>query len=206
MKSSITRSTLISIALCAALFGLAGTATAAHFVVEIVGPAQLSVGQATDVRAVVRSADDGLPVAGAPVTFYMRTSFDGINGQFELGKAVTDRDGVAVLRYQPRSAGEHEIRVEYSTPGEDEPEVATWSHTATGTSQLYQSTAGVRVPGFDDRVVIVVVAAVWLILFSVALRVIAIARSGDDADATAGHSGPGRERPAVSSGNKSGQP
>jgi hypothetical protein len=206
MKSIATRATLISIALCAALFGLAGTATASHVVLEIVGPAQLSVGQATDIRAMVHSIADGQPMAGETVTFYMRTSFDGVNGQLELGKVVTDRDGVAVLRYEPRSAGEHEIRAEYSTPGEGEPEVATWSHAATGTAQLYHSTAGVQVPGFDDRVIVVVVSAVWLLLFSVALRVIAIARAGDDAGATTGHSSPGRGHTAVSSGNKSGQP
>jgi len=203
MNSIAIKATLISIALSATLFGLVTTASAAHIHMQVVGPAELSIGHPADVRAVLRSAGDDLPVAGATVTFYVTASFDGANGLVELGKAVTGQDGVAVLSYVPRSAGEHEIRVEYLTPGATEPEVATWSHPASGADQLYRSTAGIHVPGLNVWVIIAVVSTVWLILFSVALRVIAIARAGDDADIAAGHSSP-RPAGAVSSSTGAG--
>ena len=205
MKSIGIRATLISIALGATLFGLVGTASASHVELQIVGPAELSVGHPADVRAELRSIADGLPVAGATVTFSMRASFDGVNGRVDLGKAVTGQDGVAVLSYVPRSASEHEIRVEYLSPGSSEPEVATWSHSASGTAQLYRSTAGIEVPGLNVWLIIAVVSTVWLILLSVVLRVIAIARSGDDAAMAAGRSGPGSSGPAVSSSTSGGR-
>lgn len=78
------------------------------------------------------------------------------------------------------SAGEHEIRIQYVLPGDSEPETATASVTLPGvTSQLYQSTAGVQIPGLNVWLLMALVATVWAILLSVALRVIAIAHADD---------------------------
>jgi hypothetical protein len=193
MRSIATRVILISIALGATVFGLADTASASHVKLQIEGPAEVAVGHSVGVQATLRSADDGLPVAGAAVTFYTHASFDGVSSKVELGKAVSGKDGVAILNYQPRTSGEHEILVEYLTPGSAEPEVATWSHVAAdGGSQMYWSTAGMNVPGLNVWLIIGVVSTVWLILVSVALRVIAIARSDDDAEITAAPSSTGR--------------
>ncbi|MBE0608454.1 MAG: hypothetical protein IH609_03685 [Dehalococcoidia bacterium] len=192
MKSIATRVILISIALGTTLFGLADTATASHVELQIVGPAEVAVGHSVGVQATLRSADDDLPIAGAAVTFYTHASFDGVSSKVELGKAVSGKDGVAVLDYQPRTSGEHELVVEYLTPGSSEPEVATWSHVAAGGgSQMYRSTAGMDVPGLNVWLIIAVVSTVWLILLSVAVRVIAIARADDDVAVAAGHSSPG---------------
>jgi len=182
MKSITIKVMLIAATLGAAIFALAGSADASHVKMDIVAPSQATVGNSVHVRAMLRSADNGLPVAGAPVTFYMDATFGGVSGEVELGKAVTDQNGVAVLNYQPRSAGEHRIRVEYLTPGASEPEEATWTHSVVGSSQLYRSTAGIQVPGLNVWLLIAGVTAVWAILFSVALRVIAIARAGRDAE------------------------
>lgn len=193
MKSIATRVILISIALGTTLFGLADTATASHVELQIVGPAEVAVGHSVGVQATLRSADDDLPIAGAAVTFYTHASFDGVSSKVELGKAVSGKDGVALLNYQPRTSGEHEIVVEYLTPGSTEPEVATWSHVAAdGGSQMYRSTAGMDVPGLNVWLIIAVVSTVWLILLSVGVRVIAIARADDDVAVAAGHSSPGR--------------
>jgi hypothetical protein len=69
---------------------------------------------------------------------------------------------------------------------------------------LYRSTAGIQVPGLNVWLIVAVVSTVWLILFSVAVRVIAIARAGDDADMAAGHSSP-RSAGAVSSSTGAGR-
>jgi hypothetical protein len=166
----------------AAIFALAGTADASHTKLDVVAPSQLTVGDSVDIQAVLHAAHGGEAVAGATVTFYMDGSFGGIDGEVILGQAVTDENGIAALSYQPRSAGEHQLRVEYLTPGASEPEETTWSHTVTGTTgQLYMSSAGVQIPGLNVWLLIAVVAAVWVILLSVAVRVIAIANAPTDA-------------------------
>ena len=181
---NVVRTLLLSVVMGAAIFALAGTADASHMKLDVVAPSQLTVGDSVDIQAVLHAAHGGEAVAGATVTFYMDGSFGGIDGEVILGQAVTDENGVALLSYQPRSAGEHQLRVEYLTPGAGEPEETTWSHTVTGaTEQLYRSSAGVAIPGLNVWLLIAVVAAVWVILLSVALRVVAIANAPTDAGA-----------------------
>ena len=72
------------------------------------------------------------------------------------------------------------------TPGGSEPEVATWSHDVSAAPhQFYQSTAGVQIPGLNVWVLMGVLAGVWAILLSVALRVVAIANAPTDVGARA---------------------
>jgi len=199
---SMARVLFLSVALGGAVLGLGRTADASHAKLEVKPPSQLTVGDSVDIQAVLRSADDGLPIAAATVTFYMKASFGGIDGEVELGRAVTDENGAAILLYQPRSEGEHQIRVEYLTPGASEPEEVTWSHSVAGaTGQLYRSTAGVQIPGLNVWLLIALVSGVWAILLSVALRVVAIARDGTAAGAAAreAHRPAGVEAPAAAS-------
>jgi hypothetical protein len=181
MKTMI-RVVLVSVALAAAVLGLGGTANASHTKLEVKAPSsQLTVGDSVDVQAVLHSADDGLPIAEATVTFYMEASFAGVDGEVLLGQTVTDANGVADLDYQPRSAGAHQLRVEYLTPGATVSEEAFWSHSVAGaTEQVYQSKAGVQVPGLNVWLIIALVATVWSLLFSVGLRVFSIARANGD--------------------------
>ena len=182
--NNVVRTLLLSVVMGAAIFALAGTADASHMKLDVVAPSQLTVWDSVDIQAVLHAAHGGEAVAGATVTFYMDGSFGGIDGEVMLGQAVTDGNGIAALNYQPRSAGEHQLRVEYLTPGAGEPEETTWSHTVTGaTEQLYRSSAGVQIPGLNVWLLIAVVATVWVILLSVAVRVIAIANAPTDAGA-----------------------
>ena len=182
--NNVVRTLLLSVVMGAAIFALAGTADASHMKLDVVAPSQLTVGDSVDIQAVLHAAHGGEAVEGATVTFYMDGSFGGIDGEVILGQAVTDENGVAALSYQPRSAGEHQLRVEYLTPDAGEPEETTWSHTVTGaTEQLYRSSAGVQIPGLNVWLLIAVVAAVWVILLSVAVRVITIANAPTDAGA-----------------------
>ena len=181
---NVARTLLLSVVMGAAIFALAGSADASHTKLDVVAPSQLTVGDSVDVQAVLHAAHGGEVIAGATVTFYMDGSFGGIDGEVILGQAITDENGIAALKYQPRSAGEHQLRVEYLTPGAGEPEETTWSHTVSGASeQLYMSSAGVQIPGLNVWLLIAVVATVWVILLSVAARVIAIANAPTDAGA-----------------------
>jgi hypothetical protein len=183
MKSIAVKVMLVLVALGAGVFALAGTASATHVSAVITVPEETTVGQPAEIQATLLVADGGAPVAGTSVTFYMSASFGGVEGVIEVGRGVTDENGVATLDYEPRAAGNHEVRVEYVFPGETELEVASTSISVAGGSQLHRSTAGVDIPGLNVWLIIALVATVWAILLSVAVRVIAIAYAGGDAEA-----------------------
>lgn len=182
MKSIAVKVMVVLVALGVAVYALAGTANAIHVSAVITVPEEVTVGQPSEIQAALRAADGGAAVAGTAVTFYMSASFGDVEGVVEIGRGVTDENGVATLEYEPRAAGNHEVRVEYVVPGETEPEVASTSISVAGGSQLHRSTAGVNIPGLNVWLIIALLATVWAILLSVAVRVIAIAHAGGDAE------------------------
>ena len=185
MKYAVT-ALLVAVVMGTAMFALAGTADASHATLEVTAPAHLTAGDSVDIQAVLHSSHDGSAVPGATISFYMDGSFGGVDSKVLLGQAVTDKGGIAHLNYLPRTAGEHQIHVEYLTPGSNEPEVATWTHDVSGApQQFYRSTAGVQIPGLNSWTLMALVGAVWAILLSVAVRVIAIAGAGSEAGAGA---------------------
>ena len=167
------------LAVLAATVALVGTASASHAHMSLVVPDRTDIGDAAQITATLNSVETEAPLAGVAVVFYTDATFGGVKGQVELGRTVTDANGVAVLTYQPRAAGDHEITVEYFTPGESEPETATIVHHVTGApQQLTQSSSGIQVPGLNVWVLIGLLATVWGLLLSVAARVIGIAHAG----------------------------
>ncbi len=182
MKSIAVKVMVVLVALGVAVYALAGTANATHVSAVITVSEEVTVGQPSEIEAALRVADGGAAVAGTAVTFYMSASFGDVEGLVEIGRGVTDENGVATLEYEPRAAGNHEVRVEYVVPGETEPEVASTSISVAGGSQLHRSTAGVNIPGLNVWLIIALLATVWAILLSVAVRVIAIAHAGGDTE------------------------
>ncbi len=188
MKTIGIKMTVIALALGVAVVALAGTAGATLVTAEIYVSDGAAVGQPSEVQAMLRTVDDGLPVEGATVTFLADASFAGVSSEIEIGQAVTDENGVATLIYEHRIASEHQMWIEYLPPGETEPVVFARSMAvADGDVQLHRSTAGVDIPGLSVWLIIAVVSTVWAILLSVALRVIAIARAGGGADMVPEH-------------------
>jgi hypothetical protein len=186
MKSIAIKMVVAAVALGAAVLALAGTASASHVKAELTVPDQATVGQPMEVQATLHSADGGSPVADVLVVFSMDASFGGVSGYVELGRAMTDGNGVATLLHEHRIASEHQhqMRIEYLPPGETDTVVLDRSMTlAGGNVQLHRSTAGVNIPGLNVWLLIALVTTVWAILLSVALRVIAISRAGGDGGA-----------------------
>ncbi len=190
MNSMALRVLLSALVVGAAVFALAKTAVASHLVVEVSASDQLEVGQPAQLQIALRSADGAQHPANVPVTVYTEVSFGGVTGEVELGTALTDANGVAILDFEPRLAGEYELRIEYLHSGDAEPEVATAVVTVAGTSQLYQSTSGIQIPGLNVWLIIALVGSVWSILFSVGLRVLAIARASANGEEAVAESGP----------------
>jgi len=161
-----------------AALSMAGSARAAHVKVDLALPDQAAVGRPMEVQAHFHSASDEA-IPGLTVTFHEEVTFGGVTSDVELGRAVTDEDGYAALTYQPRTSGSHEIHVRYTyEDGEEEDAAASITVPAAG-EQLYRSTAGIKIPGLNVWLLMALVAIVWTILISVAVRVIAIARAGE---------------------------
>ena len=177
MKSFQTRLAVIALMVVGGVLMLARTADASHVVVEVTGIDQVRVGVPAQFQVALHDAAEGLPVANAPVTVYMDATFAGVSGEVRLGSAVTDENGVAVITHEPRSANVHELRVEYLPEGASEPEVATVPVTAAEGPQLSRSASGIQIPGLNVWLIIAIVAGVWSLLFSVGVRVFAIARA-----------------------------
>jgi hypothetical protein len=178
MKSFVLKVSAMGFALAIAILMVAGTAHASHVHVDLSLPDQPAIGQPTEISANFQ-ADSG-PVAGMTVAFHEEVTFGGVTSDIDLGQAVTDANGVAQLTYRPRAAGDHEIHVRYTYgDGEEEDAAASLEVPAAG-EQLYQSTSGVSIPGLNVWALMALVAAVWAILLSVAVRVIAIAHADDD--------------------------
>ena len=178
MKSIMFTASATVLAVGIAALSLAGTARAAHIRVDLSVPDEAAIGQPMEVQAHFHSESDAA-ITDMAVTFHEEVSFGGVTSDVELGQAVTDEDGFAGLTYEPRTAGDHEIHVRYTyADGEEEDAAASLTVPATG-QQLYRSTAGVKIPGLNVWLLMALVALVWAILLSVALRVIAIAHADD---------------------------
>ena len=156
---------------------LAAPVVASHVAVRTSFPTAATVGQIVPLAMDIRTPD-GAPLSGTTVTYYLHMSFAGVEGEAEIGRAVTDDQGVATIQYQPRAAGLHEVRIEYLAPGATTAEEVVATFDVAGGTQLYRSAGGVDIPGINPGLLMVVVGAVWLILLSVSFFLVAIARAG----------------------------
>jgi hypothetical protein len=165
--------------LAAAAFALTpvGAVLASHVHPQAEIPADMVVGKMSRIPVTLEDAQ-GAPLPATTVVFYVHALFAGVEGEAEIGRALTDEKGSAALAYRPRQAGHHQLRIEYRTPADGEVEVFSTVFDVSGGEQLYRSPATVDIPGAGGGLVMAVLTTVWLILFSVALRIVAIARAG----------------------------
>lgn len=156
---------------------LGPTALASHVHLEAAIPEGLVVGQMAHIPVTLEDAQ-GAPLPGTRVVFYLHVVFAGVEGEAEIGSAVTDDEGRAVLAYTPRLAGQHQLRIEYTTLVEGQIEILDTVFDVSGGEQLYRSAAAVEIPGAGSGLLMAVLTTVWSILLWVALRLVAIARAG----------------------------
>lgn len=172
------RAALVLVAVGALTVALASSAVASHVTVRTSMP---KAGAVSDIvpLAIDLHAPDGAPLSGTTVTYYLHMSFAGVEGEAEIGRAMSDDAGIAAIRYQPRAAGTHEVRMEYTTAGSTTPEeVFGTFEVASGGQQLYRSAGGPDIPGINPGLLMLVLGSVWLILLATSFRLVAIARAG----------------------------
>ena len=178
MKSFVWKATgILTFAVLA--LGTAATAHASHFNIRVAEPTPAIAGQASELDATVTSVDTGQAVAGVNVTFFAHASFGKTSGYMEIGRGVTNSQGIATISYVPRESGAHDIRVDYALASGGTTEQTTTSVAVDGSAdQLYVQTAGIQVPGLNSWLIIGLLTVVWGILFGVATTVVRIARAG----------------------------
>jgi hypothetical protein len=167
----------------------AAPVVASHVVVRTSFPSTGTVGQIVALAIDLRTPE-GAPLSGTTVTYYLHMSFGGVEGQAEIGRAVADDSGVATIQYQPRAAGLHEVRMEYLAPGATTAEEVVATFDVAGGTQLVRSAGGADIPGINSGLLMVVLGTVWLILLSVAFRLVAIARAGGASEPARGDGPP----------------
>lgn len=197
MKSLLWKLPVALLLLLGGGLGLASTAQASHVNVRITESTDAVVGQPVQLQAHFTSASTGQPVAGAVATFYMQGDFIGVSGDVEIGRSVTNQDGIATITYEPRDAGQHQVRVDYTLANDTAVEHAPASiNVADAPGQVFQQTAGVRVPGLNRWLIIAIASLIWAILFGVAVTVVRIARAAgaDDPEERQPSFRPGRSK------------
>ena len=157
----------------------AATAHASPLEVSITGATNAVVGQPGEISATVLSPDTGEPVSGVTVTFLAHATFGRIDGFVEVGRTVTNSQGIASISYVPRQPGDQAIKVAYVPAPGAQAEEATGRMTVAGApSQLYVQTAGIQVPGLNSWLIVGLLTIVWGTLLGVAVTVLRIARAG----------------------------
>lgn len=187
--------TIAAIATVAVMaLGFAARASAAGLSVRVTEPTPAVLGQPGDLQATLTSTGAGQTVAGVPVTFYVRGTFGKVSGFMEIGRAVTNADGVATVSYVPREGGTHDVRVDYTAGGGSTQQATASVEVAGAPAQLYVQHAGVQIPGINSSLIIVVLSTVWAILFGVGITLIRIADAGRRQPALAAQTAEGAGR------------
>ena len=179
------RTALVLVSVAAMTAALAATALASHVVVRTSVPSTGVVGDIVPLAIDIHTPD-GAALSGTTVVYYLHMAFAGVEGEAEIGRAVTDDAGIATLLYEPRSAGVHDVRIEYLAPGAEKAEEVVATFEVAGGAQLYQSAGGPDIPGINPGLLMLVLGSVWLILLGVSFRLVAIARAGGDAESREG--------------------
>jgi len=189
---------LLLFAVLSAAFLPSGAVHASQVEVEISAPKEGQVGHEVQIRVTLRSSGDGVPIADAEVTLLREASFARVVGDVELARAATDRNGVAILLYEPTVAGEQNLKLEYTPPDGAERQTAALTISVAEGPQIQRAAAGIRVPGLNVWALIAVLSAVWAILFTTAFLIVRIGRIGTEAaTASPRHADqmPGRKEP-----------
>jgi hypothetical protein len=151
---------------------------------ELLAREQVRLGDQVSVTATLRDAT-GAPAPGATIVFWSPASFLSVGGSVELGRATTNAQGRATLLYQARTEEKASVNAYFPGDSRYEPASATVELMVEGSAQLYQSTAGVQVPGLGVWLLVGVLGGVWSTYLAMMVFLTLIAREGSKASAEA---------------------
>jgi len=171
------------------LASASSAARADHLDAEVSAPQTVAAGEVVQMRVVVRLADSGARVPGAVVVASRDASMLGIDGTVEIARSITDRNGIAILRWREHSGRSDTVIVAYAAAGEVEFESVPESVVTEGLgSQIVRSNNGVRIPGLGAWVLIALLVGVWAIIQFAMIGPIQVSREAE-ASRTIDHAG-----------------
>ncbi len=149
------------------------------FTIVVETPEQTEAGQTLTLTAHVSDNEYNEPVAGAKVIFFVTADFF-IKDLLEIGEAVTDKSGTAMIDYIPNQPGVIQIVASYKAGSNYEPAVGEAMVNVTGTSKpLYQTMVGIPFPNsflIWMISVVIILSAVWGTFMFVLYQVRGISR------------------------------
>ncbi len=108
-------------------------------ILRLTTPEQAASGQPVTLRATFED-EQGKPVANVPVKFFLSVNLF-TTGLAEIGQAVTDAQGVAVLEYTPLKYGQLAVVVQNGSN-----EARATVNVSQGVETVYESEAGLQFP------------------------------------------------------------
>ncbi len=145
---------------------------------QVSAPVEAAIGDALELRAVLIASDQA-SVPGAAVTLYERTGFmDVSEREVAIASAVTDDDGVAVIRFIARREGVRDLIVRFDGDSDHGASFATFELPVAPGPAIYTVEPPPGIPGVNRFFVVGILVVVWGTMFIVAAHVVAIAREG----------------------------
>ena len=150
-------------------------ATGGQLTIELELPSEMRVGQETTLQARLRG--DG-SLSGIGVVFLTALRFAGTAGTVELGRAITDEQGIARLELLPRWEGELTITARFAGDARRGPAEGSRKVMVQPGPPLYFEKGGVPVAGLLMVFLMTLLGTVWSIYLIVVALVWRIAHKG----------------------------
>lgn len=122
----------------------------------------------------------GNPISGERISFTAELSFLNNTGEADIGSAVTDSTGLAMMLYAPRTEGELAISAAFEGNAVYAPSRSSQVLRVLPGPELYQEATPLRIPGANIWMVSTILAIVWGLYCFVMLLVLRITRIGID--------------------------
>ena len=163
-------------ALLAVLLHTTSALAAGPVSLTVQAPKQMNFGDEVAVTAVLTD-NQGRPIPGASILLLTQGDFLSVEGTVELDRATTDAQGTASLSYQARTTNSVTLTASFPGNSQYSPAQVSTDITVGGSGQLYQETAGVRLPIIGVWLLVGVLGVAWSIYFGVMALVTLIARA-----------------------------
>lgn len=118
----------------------------------LIAPAEAKAGELLKLTAVLEDNQTG-PIENAKVKYYLKIEFFA-SGMMEIGEATTNEQGMAVLEYVPRVAGDVALVAQYESGESVLAEAGAAISLAESDTPFYVTEAGIHLPAPGEEVFI----------------------------------------------------
>lgn len=105
----------------------------------------------------------GNPIYDAEINFSLEVEFMNVSDSIELGSAITDDSGLALIEIRPRIEGTNIIKAEYAGSEVFAPAFDSGDLEVVSAGQLYREYKPYRIPGANIWLTTGLITTVWII-------------------------------------------